>query len=299
MLISVVIPHFNQEAYLRRCLETLHAQQGCRAEREIIVVDNASNELPEAACKAFPGVRLLSEKTPGPGPARNTGAQAAKGDVLAFIDADCHADPGWLAAIETAFALPDREIIGGDVRVDYADPARPTFIEPYEAIYSYRNEKYIAHGFSGTGNLAMRPDILKHVGPFAGVGVAEDRDWGLRAGALGYRIDYIDDMIVYHPARNSFSELTGKWGRHIAHDFRDQASGLSGKLRWVAKAAALAVSPLIEIPTIIRSARLHGGKERALAFLCLVLIRLYRSAAMLRTLVTAGWRRPKNDWSRS
>ena len=299
MLISVIIPHFNQEEYLRRCLETLHSQLGCDADREIIVVDNASKRLPEAVCAEFPGVRLLTESTPGPGPARNTGAAAARGDVLAFIDADCHADPGWLAAIEAAFVSPDRQIIGGDVRVGYANPKRPTFIEPYEAIYSFRNERYIADGFSGTGNLATRPDILKHVGPFAGIGVAEDRDWGLRAGALGYRTEYVPEMIAYHPARNSLAELTGKWDRHIAHDYQERAGGIGGKIRWIAKAAALAASPLIELGTIVRSPRVSGSRQRAMAFVCLVLIRLYRSGAMLKVLVTAGWRGPKSDWSRS
>ena len=114
-MISVVIPHFNQEDHLRTCLARLHSQQGCTAKVEILVVDNGSRRSPEAVTAAFPGVRLLSETTPGPGPARNLGASAARGDVLAFIDADCHADPGWLAVIEIAFADSTTQIIGGDV----------------------------------------------------------------------------------------------------------------------------------------------------------------------------------------
>lgn len=297
MLISVVIPHFNQEDHLRVGLERLHAQRGVTAAVEFIVVDNGSRRMPEAVCAAFPDVRLLHEPTPGPGPARNLGASVARGDVLAFIDADCHADPGWLAAIETAFTEPDTQIIGGDVRVGYADPARPTFIEPYEAIYSYRNHEHIAEGFSGTGNLATRPAILADVGPFAGIGVAEDRDWGLRAGAKGYRIRYVPEMIVYHPARASFAELTRKWDRHILHDHA-RVAGLSGHLRWLAKAGALAVSPLIEVPTVLTSPRISGGHERWLAFLCLVRIRAYRARAMLRQVWARGAQEGRSDWKR-
>ena len=297
MLISVVIPHFNQEGHLRTCLERLQAQMGCTADVEIIVVDNGSRKMPDAVCAAFPAVRLLSENTPGPGPARNRGAGVAQGDILAFIDADCHADPGWLAAIEAAFADPATQIIGGDVRVGYAVPGRPSFIEPYEAIYSYRNHEHIAEGFSGTGNLATRPEILRHVGPFAGIGIAEDRDWGLRAGGLGYTTRYVAAMIVYHPARASLSELTRKWDRHIAHDYRDRAQTRTGTAKWILKALVMLASPLAEIPTILTSPRISGGRERLLALSCLCLIRGYRSYAMCRAMMT-GKIGARSDWER-
>ena len=297
MRISVIIPHFNQEEHLQQCLARLHAQQGCTAQIEIIVADNGSQRMPEAVCAAFPEVLLLREGAPGPGPARNTGAAAATGDVLAFIDADCHADPGWLAVIEERFSAPSTQIIGGDVRVGYADPARPTFLEPYEAIYSYRNHAHIAEGFSGTGNLATRPEILRHVGPFGGIDIAEDRDWGLRAGALGYRIDYVPSMIVYHPARKTFRELARKWDRHIAHDYTERAGTILGKARWLLRAWAMVGSPVIEAPKILRSERVSGWWERGMAFACLCAIRFYRSKTMVRMLVSDG-SRVEDAWRR-
>lgn len=297
MLISVIIPHFNQPDHLRTGLQRLRDQKGCTAKIEVIVVDNGSRALPTEICAAF-GATLLTEATEGPGPARNTGAAAARGDVLAFIDADCHAHPDWLAAIQTAFQDPATQIIGGDVRVGYADPSRPTFLEPYEAIYSYRNEEHIRDGFSGTGNLATRPTVLAHVGPFAGIGVAEDRDWGLRAGALGYGIRYVPGMIVYHPARKSMSELTQKWDRHIAHDFALFQDKPLGRLRWVARAVAVAGSPLFEVPTILQSSRVKGARERALALACLIRIRAYRGIAMIRFMANRTAHADRIDWRR-
>jgi len=299
MLISVVIPHFNQEDHLRSCLASLRvARAACDAGVEVIVVDNGSRRVPEAVCAAFPEVQLLCEAEPGPGPARNRGAAAAAGDVLAFIDADCRAHPGWLRAIETAFADPATRIAGGDVQVGYADPARPTFLEPYEAIYSYRNQDHIAEGFSGTGNLATRPEVLRDVGPFAGIGVAEDRDWGLRAGARGHPILWLPGMIVYHPARQSFAELTRKWDRHISHDYEHFALGPLGRLRWTLRAIAVAGSPLFELRTLATSPRISGGRERLLALLCLVRIRAYRGYAMLRRAAAGGGRDARADWRR-
>src|SRR5690606_3971666 len=104
---------------------------------EIIVVDNGSKHFPEDICSRFSGVRLLLQLVPGPGPARNLGVAAAKGEILAFIDADCVPDPGWLAAIARRFAeAPGVPILGGDVRILQADPARPTWIEAYECVFA-------------------------------------------------------------------------------------------------------------------------------------------------------------------
>src|SRR5690606_10535485 len=99
--------------------------EGIRLPDEIFVVDNGSHEQPTAVCDRHPGVRLLAEPTPGPGPARNTGVAESTGDVLAFIDADCIADRRWLATIETAVADPTADVLGGDVRIAYDNPRRP------------------------------------------------------------------------------------------------------------------------------------------------------------------------------
>lgn len=298
MLISVVVPHLNQEEFLYATLEALHSQRAVRADVEIIVVDNGSRQLPTELCRNWPDVRLVSETIPGPGPARNRGIGEASGDILAFIDADCRPDVGWLAAIEAAFADAETTIIGGDVRVGYQIPGRPTFVEPYESIYAYLNKNYIASGFSGTGNLATLPSVVAAVGPFGGIEIAEDRDWGLRAGALGYKIRYQPEMIVFHPARKSFSELTRKWDRHIAHDYERMKPRRFAKLLWLARAAAIAGSPVFEAPRVLLSDRVSGPWERLLAFACLTRIRTYRARRMAEILMLHDSRTFSAAWNR-
>lgn len=282
---------------LARCLAALAA--GRRKPDEIVVVDNGSAELPEAVCAAHPGLRLLHEPEPGPGPARNRGIAATTGGILAFIDADCIADPGWLAAAEAAMADPEATILGGDVRIALADPARLTALEAYESIYAYRMDRYIAKmGFTGTGNLVMRREVFADVGPFAGLAVAEDRDWGRRATARGYRIRYVAGMKVYHPARASFAEIERKWQRQTAHDLYDARAERFGRVKWAAKMLALAASPLAEIPRILTDDRVSGPRSRLLAFAALARIRLYRAWLMARLLLggdpdamSGGWNR--------
>lgn len=276
MQISVIIPHLNQPQALALCLRSLAA--GARRPDEVIVVDNGSSALPKAALSAFPGAVLLQEGAPGPGPARNRGVAAAQGDVLAFIDADCQADGGWLAAAEAALADPSAVILGGDVRIAVAG-TRLTMIEAYESEFAYRMDLYIAReGFTGTGNLVMRRAAFDKVGPFAGIGVAEDRDWGQRARAAGLAIRYVPEMRVYHPARPDFAGLKVKWARQTAHDFAALPPGARGKARFALKALALLLSPPAALWRIARSPRLPNTRARALAFLGLCRVRAMRAA---------------------
>jgi glycosyltransferase involved in cell wall biosynthesis len=276
---SVVIPHLNQPQMLERCLASLVA--GRRRPEEIIVVDNGSAELPQAICAEFPGVSLLTEPIPGPGPARNRGVTAARSSVLAFIDADCIADPSWLETAEAALADPSAEILGGDVRIALTDPARLTMLEAYESIYAYRMDLYIARqGFTGTGNLVIRRAVFDSVGPFGGLDMAEDRDWGQRASARGHDLRYVAAMRVYHPARQDFAGLYAKWDRHSAHDYEAARTKAGGRLIFAAKTLVMTISPLAELPRVLLSDRISGLRSRILAFAALLRIRAYRARVM-------------------
>lgn len=297
--ISVVIPHLNQPEMLDRCLASIWS--GSRRPDQVFVVDNGSAALPEAVLAAHPGTVLLHEPTPGPGPARNMGAAAADGDILAFTDADCLADRDWLAAMEAAFADPEAQILGGDVRIALIDPARLTMLEAYESIYGYRADRYIPkQGFTVTCNLAMRPAVLADVGAFGGLSIAEDREWGQRATARGYRIRYVAGMRIYHPARTTFRALQAKWDRQLGHDYTEaRQSGLASRAKWAAKTLVMGLSPLAEVPRILLTNRIAGPRSRMLAFLCLIRSRFHRMHRMAwlmaggdPDILSGRWNRP-------
>jgi len=299
-LISIIIPHLNQEGPLRRCLASLHTQTNAGHPLEIIVVDNGSRTAPNETCKSFDGVRLAHEDTPGPGPARNKGIAVSSAAILAFIDSDCIADPGWIAAIGEAFcAGSGHQIIGGDVQIAVADPKKLTMLEAYESIFAYRQQEYIEkQGYSGTGNLAMRRACFEKVGPFAGIHLAEDWDWGRRAQKAGLSTAYVPGMIVYHPARKNFAELCVKWDRHIDHSFEEYRKRPFWRLRWIIYALAVAVSPMFEIRRILTSPRVPAFRDKGLALRCLVLIRPYRVWRMFSRLFDGNLVSGNKDWNR-
>lgn len=89
--ISVVIPAFNEESYLPRLLDTVEAARCCysggREAVEVIVADNGSTDATERIAKAR-GCTVVQVEKRVIGAARNGGARAATGEILAFVDAD-------------------------------------------------------------------------------------------------------------------------------------------------------------------------------------------------------------------
>lgn len=295
--LSVVIAHLNQPEHLADCLAAL--MSGQRLPDEVIVVDNGSAIPPAALCARYPLVRLLVEPAPGPGPARNAGIAAARGSIVAFTDADCRPAAGWLAAVERACADPSAMILGGDVRIAPADPARLTMAEAYETLFSFRAARYIRrNGFALTCNLAARADVLRAVGGFAGRALAEDVDWGQRAGALGFTIRYLPDMVVAHPARPSMQALRRKWDRQTAHAFAALPPARTARLRWALRGLAMLPSPLIELPRVLFSPRVHGVRARVLAFAGLCHIRFHRCRVMLWLWSGADTAQMVEGWNR-
>ncbi len=285
-LISVVVPHLNQPDALDACLASLDAQSLARDLFEVLVVDNGSRALPVDTISRHPATRLLEEARPGPGPARNTGVAVAQGEILAFIDADCRADANWLRNIQARLDSSKPGVaLGGDVRIWRSDARSHSAIEAYESVFAYRFKLYIEkHGYSGTGNLALFRRDFERVGPFAGIEIAEDMDWGARARAAGLRFVYAPEMVVFHPARGSLSELYAKWDRQIMH-YRRMAEGAPAwRVRWIVRALVVLASPVAGAVTVLTSDRIEGFTTRCKAIAVMGAVRLHRAATMLSLL---------------
>src|SRR6185437_9924334 len=212
MQVSVIVPHYNDLGGLEICLAALGRQSFPAERTEIVVADNNSPQGIAAVEKVVAGrARVVVVTERGAGPARNGGAAASRGEILAFIDSDCRADPAWLA--EGLKALEGCDIAGGSVDVLVKDAENMTAAEAFERIFAFNMERYVKEkGFVGSGNLFCRRGVFESVGPF-GTGVSEDVDWSHRATAKAFRIGYAPLAAVGHPARRSWDELKNKWSR--------------------------------------------------------------------------------------
>jgi GT2 family glycosyltransferase len=191
---------------------------------EIVVVDQSRE--PHAALIANGGapVRYVYSPTRGLCRARNLAVREARGDLLAFIDDDATADPGWLAALVDAAGAEDERLVAGG-QVVPASPERAgafvasEYVDHRSAVYQGR----IDRDPLGGGNMAAYRSAFATVGLFderLGAGArypaADDNDIGLRLLEAGYRIVYVPEATIYHRAwrrRWSYPALRWRYGR--------------------------------------------------------------------------------------
>lgn len=111
LTLTIVIPVYNEENYLKACLDAIAAQT--ELSDEVVVVDNNSTDSTVKIAKSFPFVTLVAEKKQSVLYARTTGFNAAKSDLIARIDADTIIPDDWVARAKTLFADPDLHAVTG------------------------------------------------------------------------------------------------------------------------------------------------------------------------------------------
>lgn len=205
MKLSIVIPAYNEEAYLGACLQAVAAElqaQAARGPFEIVVVDNASTDRTAAVACAVPGVELVHEPRKGLTQARQCGLDAARGAILAYVDADTRMPAGWVGRLLDGFERdPAVVCVSGPYR--YHDLARfkGALVHAYWAVIArvaYAFTRYMAVG----GNFAARRDALARIGGFD-TSIAfygEDTDIARRLATVG-RVVFDWDLVMPTSAR--------------------------------------------------------------------------------------------------
>lgn len=97
--LSVIIASYNAEETISRCIESLRGQKTCR-HFEIILVDSSVDSTARLVRDRFPEVRLITSPSRlYCGDARNVGMREARGELIAFLDADCYVEENWVEAV--------------------------------------------------------------------------------------------------------------------------------------------------------------------------------------------------------
>lgn len=212
--ISVIIPVWNSPALIRDCLSAIEAQTYPRDAYEVLVVDNGSTDATPQVVREMAIASLLVEPAPGSYRARNLGIRSARGEYVAFTDADCLPDPGWLdAAARAALAHPLAVLLAGQVDLYRVGEGRMV-CENYERLFAFDQAKNVRNGVAVTANWMSPRDALVAAGGFNGnLKSGGDYDLSRRLSREGGQIVYVEDMRVRHPVRASFAELASKTRR--------------------------------------------------------------------------------------
>ncbi len=192
-MISVVLPVFDAMPWISEQLEAV-AGQHCPVEWEVVVADNGSSDSGPDLAREWsardPRIRLVDASgRPGPAAARNIGVKAARGDLLAFCDADDVVQPGWLAGLVTA--LGRAEVVAGVFDSGSLNGRPPSPPRPA----STGQLGFLPAGLGA--NLGVHRRAFEEAGGFAEeLRIGEDIDLSWRLQLRGHRFAIAPDAVV-------------------------------------------------------------------------------------------------------
>jgi GT2 family glycosyltransferase len=299
MLVSFIIPVRNDAVRLRQCLTTIRANAPAAAEVEIVVADNGSTDETPAVAREF-GARVLTLPGLSVAALRNRAAGEARGQVLAFVDADHEIDPDWVASALESFAQPDVAAVGALCQA----PAQGTWVQRmYDALRG-RTEGQSDVEWLGSGNMAVRRDLFDQVGGFdVSLETCEDVDLCQRLRQAGLRVRGDDRLRNVHLGDPSTlgklfrSELwRGRDNLRVSLRYGLTLRGLPSVVMPVLELICLAVAPLALLAALLLAqpsprTPVAGGLTLAVAFVLVGLAALAIPIAwtVLRVLRMARW----------
>jgi GT2 family glycosyltransferase len=205
--VSVIVCSYNGGRTLARCLESLGKLN--YPNYEVILVDDGSTDNTAEIAAKFPNVRYIHQTNHGLSHARNTGAAAAKGQVFAYTDSDCMADPDWLYYLISTLTSSDYAGVGGP---NVSPPARNSI------------QACVAAAPGGPSHVLLTDTVAEHIPgcnmafyrwAFENVGgfdpeylkAGDDVDFCWRLQQAGFVIAFSPTAIVWHHRRFTLREF--------------------------------------------------------------------------------------------
>ena len=169
-VISVIIPTYNEEKNIERCLTAITNQSIPRDQIEIIVVDGGSSDR-TCMLAEKQADKVIQQESMGVGGARNDGFKIAKGSIVATTDADCKPCRDWVASIQEEFMDPEVVAVTGFQNGFDWENMNRFEIFVYDKLIKFANMVYIAvskinHYHLCGANTAFRKDILFEIGGY-------------------------------------------------------------------------------------------------------------------------------------
>ena len=211
--ISIIIPVYNDAEGVSQTVDSLLAHTGLKT--EIILVDNDSTDRTSDIAGDYADkhehVTLVFEREiQSSYAARNTGIDHATGDILCFLDADQRVTEGWLKTAVNYMLDNDVDYLAPNIELEVAPD--PTLTARYNLVSGFPIEQFISeHHYAPTSCLFVTRELVDDIGRFDERLVSGgDLEFGNRAYAAGYDLNFCPDATVIHPTRNSFQALFGR-----------------------------------------------------------------------------------------
>ena len=201
--VSVIVACYNGSRTLKPCLESLSSLH--YPDYEVILVDDGSTDATPRVASEFPAVRCFRQSHLGLSVARNTGIAAATGEVVAFTDADCRADPDWLHYVVGDLLIGENAGMGGHNLLPPEDSlvAAAVLVSPGGPTHVMLTDREAEH-IPGC-NMAFFKWALEEIGGFDPIfrKAGDDVDVCWRLQQHGHRIGFSPAGFVWHYRRST------------------------------------------------------------------------------------------------
>jgi cellulose synthase/poly-beta-1,6-N-acetylglucosamine synthase-like glycosyltransferase len=201
--VSVIVPVRDGESTIADCLDSVLAAEYPPDRREILVVDNGSSDGTTALIQARP-VHYIREPKRGVSHARNRGIAASRGEILAFVDADCLVEPQWLTELVRPFQDPEVGAVAGNLQ--HVAPSTAAERQAARLLGKWQRFAFTSNpAYPITANAAYRREVIDGIGGFdPHMTRAQDVELGLRfQERSGRRLAYAERATARHRNRTT------------------------------------------------------------------------------------------------
>jgi len=203
-LISIIIPNYNGESTIGKCLEA--AFSAGYDNFEVIVVDDCSDDNSIEVIKRFPCKLVALKERSGASKARNTGALNSNGKLLFFIDADCIVKEDALSIAAAAYAENGPDVVVGGTYTPM--PYDDRFFSIFQSVFvNYSETKNIENpDYIATHAMAIDAATFRKSGGFpeSFMPIIEDVEYSHRIRRAGYKLIMNPQLLVQHIFNYSF-----------------------------------------------------------------------------------------------
>ncbi len=202
--VSVVVASYNGARTLEACLDSLRRLN--YQDLEVVFVDDGSTDNTPEIARKYPDFRCFRhEKNLGLSVARNTGISAASGEIVAFTDSDCRADPDWLRYLISDLVASDFAGMGGPNLLPPEDSpvAAAVMASPGGPAHVMLTDRQAEH-IPGC-NMAFYKWALEEIGGFDPIfrAAGDDVDVCWRLQQAGHKIGFSPAAFVWHYRRST------------------------------------------------------------------------------------------------
>jgi cellulose synthase/poly-beta-1,6-N-acetylglucosamine synthase-like glycosyltransferase len=198
-LVSILIPAKNQERVIERCMQSLKILDYPKDRLEIIVVDGRSRDKTAEIAQRY-GAKVVYDDGRGRCRAHglNAGIADARGEYVAFTDADCSVEPDWLTKALPHFRVSNVGGVGGHTFAPRnAPPIAQAITYLFYCNVSLPKEPASVPYIAGA-NSVYRAEAIKQPFPIPEVLAGEDAVLNLRVRDLGWKLVFAPEVVVWH-----------------------------------------------------------------------------------------------------